>query len=188
MSVAVVRGFPPDRLADVEQVWGPARDGLARTAAAAGSPLENAHWDWRNKVRYYRPGWHCLVAIEFEGDVQGLMAVETRLRRSRLAADRWVVYVDFLEVAPWNRRLATIQEPRFGGVGTLLLGEAVRMSMGPSANGRVGLHSLPLAEGFYAGHCGMTSRGPDPGYHGLVYFEYSEGTAAEWLAHVGLSA
>lgn len=194
VPASVVRGFPHARLGDVERTWGPARDALAAAARAAGYELENGHWDWRNKVRFYRPGHHCLVAVECEGDVQGLMAVQTSLRPSQLSPGHWILYVDFVEAAPWNRRepprrtTPAIQEPRFGGVGTLLIGEAIRLSVGPSANGRVGLHALPSAEGFYANHCGMTRVGPDPDYHDLVYFEYPDGVAAAWLAQVGLSA
>ena len=194
VPVAVTRGLTADRLAGIERSWGPARDALARVAMSTGHALENAHWDWRNKVRHYPPGWHCLVAVECEGETQGLMAVETMLRPSRLDPGRWVVYVDFLEAAPWNRReppdrrLPAVQELRFGGVGTLLIGEAVRMSVGQAANGRIGLHALPDAEEFYAGRCGMTRLGPDPGYHHLVYFEYPEGVAVRWLTDVGLSA
>ena len=145
-------------------------------------------------MNFYPRGWHCLVAIEAEGEVQGLMAVETALRPSVLSRSGWVVYVDFIEAAPWNRRepadrnVSVVQTPRYSGVGTLLLAEAVRMSMGRTANGRVGLHSLPSAEEFYSIRCGMTCLGPDPAYHDLAYFEYPDGVASEWLTAVGFSA
>lgn len=122
------------------------------------------------------------------------MALETKLRPSALDPTNWVVYVDFVEAAPWNRREPpdrnqhTIQSPRFTGVGTLLIAEAIRASMGRGANGRIGLHSLPAAEDFYASRCKMTRLGSDPNYHGLAYFEYPEGVAAPWLTDVGFSA
>lgn len=188
IHAAIIRGFSRDRLAEVEQSWGPARDALAVTAQTAGTDLENRCWNWRNKVQAYPPGWHCFVAVEYDGQVQGLMAVKTQLRSSRLNSERWALYVDFVEAAPWNLRLPAIQEPRFGGVGTLLIGEAVRMSFGRAANGRVGLHALPKAEDFYDARCKMTRIGPDPDYHNLVYFEYPDNVAAEWLTDVGLSA
>lgn len=192
--VVVSRGLPLERISQIERDWSTARASLATTLAAAGFHLDNAHWDWRNKVRHYPPGWHCLVAVEVENEIQGLMAVETKLRPSYLNPSDWVVYVDFIEAAPWNlrepadRRVPAIQLPRFSGVGALLLAEAVRMSMGRTANGRVGLHSLSSAEDFYSVRCGMTSLGPDPSYHDLVYFEYPDSVAARWLTTVGFSA
>lgn len=192
--VVVARGLPLARVAQIERDWNPARSALVDALAATGHHLESAHWDWRNKVRHYPPGWHCFVAVEVDGETQGLMAVETALRPSAFDPARWAVYVDFIEVAPWNRRepsdrdAPAVQTPRFSGVGALLLGEAVRMSMGELANGRVGLHSLPSAEEFYSARCGMTRIGPDSAYHDLVYFEYPEGAASRWLTTMRFSA
>ncbi len=120
------------------------------------------------------------------------MAVENFLRPSQLAPPSWVLYVDYVEVAPWNYRVpqnrgvAAVREPRFRGVGALLLGEAIRMSLGATAGGRVGLHSLPQAEDFYS-HCGMKRIGPDPNYYDLVYFEYPDGVAGAQLTAMRLS-
>lgn len=125
VPVVVARGVSATSLVDVERTWGPARTQLGTDAAATGVPLEHGHWDWGNKVGHYRPGWHCLVAVEAEGEVQGLMAVETLLRPSRLTPGGWVVYVDYVEAAPWNLAVPNVQRPRFAGVGTLLIGEAV---------------------------------------------------------------
>ncbi len=62
------------------------------------------------------------------------------------------------------------------------------MSIGQTAGGRVGLHSLPASEEFYSSRCGMTCIGPDPTYHDLVYFEYPDGVATRWLTTAGFSA
>ena len=51
--------------------------------------------------------------------------------------------------------------------------------------GRVGLHSLPQAEGFYKTRCKMTDFGKDSGYFDLTYFEYTGQQATEWLAAIG---
>ena len=121
------------------------------------------------------------------------MAVENFLHMSQLTPPSWVLYLDYIEIAPWNTRVPldrskpAVREPRFGRVGTLLLGEAIRMSLGAVAGGRVGLHSLRQAEDFYA-RCGMTRIGPDPNYYDLVYFEYADGTAAAQLTALELSA
>lgn len=194
INATITRGFAVDRLTDIEKSWESERTSLAASLQAAGQPIENAHWDWRNKVQFYPPGWHCFAAIECESEVQGLMAVETRLRPSRLNPGQGIAYVDFLEAAPWNRRepvdrsINAVQEPRFGGVGTLLIAEAIRMNLGQTTSGRIGLHSLPDAEDFYSNRCRMVRIGPDDEYHGLVYFEYPDGVVASWLTSVGLSA
>jgi hypothetical protein len=120
------------------------------------------------------------------------MAVENLLRPSQLSPRSWLLYVDYLEVAPWNyripqnRNVAAVREPRFKGVGALLLGEAIRMSVGATAGGHVGLRERMQAEHFYL-HCGMTRIGPDPNYYDLVYFEYADGVAAASLTAMRLS-
>ncbi len=195
-AASLTRGFPIDyaRLDAIEQQWGPARAELAVAMDAAGELLQSQHWRWRNKAAYYPPGWHCLVTIECEGQAQGMMAVETLLRPSILSEGGWVVYVDYVETAPWNYRIPgdrsrpAVRTPRFAGVGTILTAEAVRMSLGRTAAGRVGLHALAQAEEFYVNRCGMTRIGTGYGYENLVYFEYPEGVAADWLTHVRLSA
>jgi hypothetical protein len=177
----------------VERLWAPERARLVEELRAHGETLESAHWDWRNKSRR-QPHWHCLVTIECEGQVQGIMAVENFLRPSTLTPNAWVLYVDFLEVAPWNYRVPQdrsrppVQIPRYSRAGTLLIGEAIRMSLGAAAGGRLGLHGLPQAEDFYVRRCGMTRIGSDPMYHNLVYFEYPDGVAATRLTAMELSA
>jgi len=177
----------------IERVWAPERARLAAELAVQGEALESAHWRWTNKVARL-PNWHCLVTIECEGQVQGIMAVESLLRPSRLSPNSWVLYVDFIESAPWNyrvpqdRRKPAIREARFRRVGTLLIAEAVRMSLGVTAGVRVGLHGLGQAEEFYVRQCGMTSLGPDPNYYELVYFEYPDGVAQQRLTELEVSA
>jgi hypothetical protein len=75
---------------------------------------------------------------------------------------------------------------RLGSVGTVLLGEAIRLSAESGFEGRIGLHSLPQAERFYRTALGMSDLGNDPAYDGLRYFEYNSSTANEWLKRKGL--
>ena len=49
-------------------------------------------------------------------------------------------------------------------------------------HGRIGLHSLPQANGFYADTCGMTDLGADPDYEGLRYFEMTPEDAQAFIA------
>lgn len=124
------------------------------------------------------------------------MAVENLLRpaRSQSSATGWGLYVDFVEVAPWNyrvpqnRNVPAVRLPRYLRVGTLLIAEAVRMSLGATADGCIGLHALDQAAEFYARQCGMTDFGPDPNYYDLRYLEYPPGVAAAMLTRLGVSA
>lgn len=194
VPAVLARGLPatPAYLGALERLWAPERARLAAELQVHGESLESAHWDWRNKAQR-PPNWHTLVSLECEGAVQGIMAVDNFLRRSVLAPPAWVLYLDFIEIAPWNYRVPlerarpVVREPRFTRVGTTFLGEAIRMSLGAAAGGRVGLHSLRQAEDFYA-RCGMTRIGPDPNYYDLVYFEYADGVAAAQLTALELSA
>jgi hypothetical protein len=176
------RDYPPAELDGIEAVWADAREAVATTGLA---PMEHSHWDWRNKAESVEEGHHMLVAVECEGKVQGLMAV-LRFPRLGLLGDEQVVYVDYLESAPWNLKSGATP-PRFLGVGTILIADAVRISLETGLSGRVGLHSLPQAETFYSSRCRMTRVGPDPNYYDLTYFEYTAQQAKDWLAAIGES-
>jgi hypothetical protein len=97
-----------------------------------------------------------------------------------------VLHVDYLESAPWNAAQA-LAVPRFLGVGTVLLAEAVRISGEMGLGGRVGLHALPQAEDFYRSQCRMTEFGKDVDCFDLTYFEFTSQQATDWLAATGES-
>lgn len=181
VAASLIRDFPVDRLVEVEQSWTPARIHLGQRLAAAGEDLESGHWDWRNKMWSTEQGRHRLVAVEVEGEVQGLMAITRSPRSSVLAPVNLLVYVDYIEAAPWNLRYS-VQEARFLGVGTVLIGEAVRLSLELGYGGRAGLHALPQAERFYAERCKMVFTGRDEAYDGLAYFEFPADVATKWLS------
>lgn len=162
IRASIYQGYPAPELEAIEASWAEERE----MAAVRGlAPLEHAHWDWRNKADSVEAGRHMLVAIECDGKVQGLMAV-LRLPRPARLGDGYVVYVDYLEAAPWNLK-SSADSPRFLGVGTVLIAEAVRISVEEGFEGRVGLHSLPQAEAFYD-KCRMTRLGEDPTYYDLA--------------------
>lgn len=107
-------------------------------------------------------------------------------RPARLTPDGLLIYVDYLEVAPWNLRIDGVQVPRYYGVGSVLVAAGAALSLSLGFAGRVGLHALPQAEAFYRERCRMTDLGTDPHYHDLRYFEYTEEQAAAWLAKNGM--
>lgn len=93
-----------------------------------------------------------------------------------------LVYVEYLEAAPWNRR----NIPNWNGlsgVGTVLIAAAIQLSVDEGNRGRIGLHSLPQADAFYRDKCSMTDLGPDSTYnpHPPRYFEMTEAQAKAFI-------
>lgn len=180
----IYREYPSAELEEIESRWAEIRDRVAAQGRATGlASVEHSHWDWRNKIQSVKAGRHMLVAVEYEGEVQGIMAVLQSPQHSRLSGEP-LVYVDYLESAPWNLRLPTVA-PRFMGIGTVLVAEAVHLSLDSGFEGRVGLHSLPQAEAFYKSRCQMTELGQDGQYFDLTYFEFTGQQAIEWLTAIG---
>jgi hypothetical protein len=115
------------------------------------------------------------------------MTVNT-IKRCRLPQqmNKHLVYVEYLEVAPWNRRAVT-NAPRYKGVGTVLMAAAIQLSLDEGNNGRIGLHSLPQADTFYRDVCQMTDLGPDATYpsYPLRYFEMTAEQASAFMQEKG---
>ena len=165
------------QLADWEGEWMPdlfnAIQRLSRAGVERQYWPQSRHWDWRRKVEELQgiladPGF----SIVCNGMTQGMMIVDTAEHRCRIDSQKrqHLVYVKFVENAPWNRP-ELFPTPRYRGVGSILIRAAVALSEESEFRGRIGLHSLPQADGFYANTCGMTDLGTDPDYQGLRYFE-----------------
>jgi hypothetical protein len=177
-----------EELSDAEASWRPVREAAVQRLQGAGlSPVEiaarlqHAHWDWIAKVpRLYLLASKC-IGIRYEENWQGLAMLEAGTRAASLGADRGkpIVYVDYLESAPWNLA-GFVDSPRYGLIGFRLIEFAVRFSINEGFHGRVGLLSLPQAEEFYEEKCGMV-RVPNAGQHGMAWFEFSRKRAAEFL-------
>jgi hypothetical protein len=175
------------QLADWEAEWRPflyerIREMHRRGVERAQWP-QNRHWDWRSKVASVRGLLGCRgICITCQGMTQGLMQLDlTRVARLEAQKGKPLVYVEYLEAAPWNRpELAA--PPRFRGVGSALIAAAIAVSHAAGFKDRVGLHSLPQADGFYRGTCGMADLGPDLEYHGhLRYFEMTPDQADAFI-------
>jgi hypothetical protein len=96
--------------------------------------------------------------------------------KSRDSSPQPIVYVDYVAVAPWNRK--PFQDPqRFRGLGTVMLGAAVALSRNLGYAGRCGLHSLRQSEGFYR-QIGMRDFGLDASKSSLRYFEFDAAGAS----------
>jgi hypothetical protein len=95
--------------------------------------------------------------------------------------DKPLVYVKYLESAPWNVK-AFVPVPKYGAVGTRLLEAAVRLSISEGFGARVGLHALPnpATEQFYQRR-GFIGLGPDAEMEDLPYYEFTAAAAIAFL-------
>jgi hypothetical protein len=173
------------QLVDWQTKWQPALiavlQELARRGVPPGQWPQSWHWDWRQKTARVQG----LLAfrgfsVVAQGETQGLAQVDlTKAAREASQAGKPLVYLNYLEVAPWNRPELG-QQPRLRGVGTALLSAAVALSVEEGFKGRTGLHSLSQADDFYR-RSSMTDLGPDPTYQNLRYFEMTAEQARAFL-------
>jgi len=174
------------QLADWQTQWQPALIKVLQELRGQGVPIaqwpQSWHWDWREKTSKVQgflafPGF----SVVCHGVTQGLMLLDLRrAAREPSQAGKPLVYIDYLEVAPWNRPDLG-QRPRLKGVGTALLTAAVALSEQEGYRGRIGLHSLPQSETFYRERCRMADLGPDDAYQNLRYFEMTAENARSFL-------
>ena len=172
MSADLYDSILPKHLDEHEQHWKP---------MIAARKVQHGHWNWRAKMATLSQTLsYQSFAVECAGKAQGLMIVNT-IKRCRISsqANKHLVYVEYLEAAPWNQGL----HPLYKGVGKVLLAAAIQLSIDEGNQGRVGLHSLPQADTFYKDRCGMTDLGPDASYSNcpLRYFEMTEAQASSYL-------
>ncbi len=175
--------------------WRPVVLEAARALQRGGaSPSEipaHWHWDWGSKVSELRALAFSFWGIEFEGKLQGLMKLDVTTRSGRVPAQKGkpLVYIDYLETAPWNVKFlmkALGQKTKFGAVGTRLVEAAVRKSFEEGFKGRVALHSLPGSERFYLDVCGMTAFERDPSKHDLLWCEFTSEQAKQFIPEVSV--
>lgn len=172
---------------DVESAWSPERLQRLRELRENGVPKSNLpqhiHWNWAVKaVQFSGMLAYRSFGIEAAGQMQGLMMVCLAGKNARLDPDKGkpLVYVDFIETAPWNAKEFT-NSPIYKGVGVRLIQAATRLSIDEGFAGRVGLHSLPQSRPFYTTACEMTALGQDAAYGNLDYFELTAAKAVELL-------
>jgi hypothetical protein len=139
------------------------------------SGQDDEYWNWISKSRRAKllPGDE-LYAIECEGVTQGLLMLDVLKKRCQIESQlrRRLVYISALATAPWNRPILT-NPPVYKGVGGNLVDFAIARSQELGYQGRIGLHALPGALGFYRKLLiGLLDCGPDPEESDhLSYFE-----------------
>ncbi|MCC6422324.1 MAG: GNAT family N-acetyltransferase [Phycisphaerales bacterium] len=183
-------------LFDAEETWAPARVRMLRELTHRYVPQtswpESLHWNWAKKAAGMSParlgalGDIRIFGIHADSAWQGILLAKAAGYYTRLAPNgRELIYVEYLESAPWNWEQPLInQVARYRGVGTKLVGLSVLWSLQLGFQGRVGLHALPQAEDFYRRRCGMTDLGADKNqerYRGMRYFEFSVKQANQFL-------
>ena len=187
VEAVLIDGVTRAEVEAAEGAWRPIVDEkvaqLRRSGASREAWPEHSHWDWRRKheaiegLIAYR-----MFGLECEAQIQGLMLVSTagHVCRIKSQASKDLVYIDFVASAPWNSA-GIVAEPRYALIGSLFVATAIQLSMGEGFKGRIGLHSLPQAERFYAERCRMTDLGRDAKKENLRYFEMTPEQASDFL-------
>lgn len=139
------KGLGEAELIDVEISWGPKRLRALKELRKNGADLadlpQHFHWNWARKaletsgMLAYRA-----FGIKVGRQMQGLMLVELASNVARLDPDKGkaLVYVDYIETAPWNAREFT-DTPTYKGVGVRLIQAAAGCSIDEGFSGRAAL-------------------------------------------------
>ncbi|MBI1333807.1 MAG: hypothetical protein GC165_13115 [Armatimonadetes bacterium] len=168
-------------LVEAESKWVPRLRDVYTEMVALGQIERVYVWQsrWKSKDALLNDPNYLIIGIRASNQVQGLAKLIVKGHASKVDGNLPIVYIDFVESAPWNvkRYMDAIgQNQRFKDTGLELLKAAIRHSVDIGCQGRVGLHSLVESEGFY--RCaGMTEHGKDGNKNGLVYFEFATAEA-----------
>jgi len=183
VDAEILDGLALQDLMLIEKQWRPERSRIhqelkRRTIDRSIWP-QSLHWSWETKAARLTLLETSVFCVVCESLYQGAMLTKAASYSARLPREKSMplLYVDYLEVAPWNWSIPEIgRSGRFRMIGSLLIWKAITHSSSEGFGGRIGLHSLPQAENFYE-KLGMTPLGPDPNKQGLVYFELSSPAA-----------
>jgi hypothetical protein len=118
-------------------------------------------------------------SIVAQGETQGLAQVNlTKASRETSQAGKLLVYLDYLEVAPWNRPEFEAS-PRLRGVGSALVTAAVARS--DEEGFKWPARASFVVPGQRYRKIGMTDLGQDSAYQNLRYFEMTAEQARAFL-------
>lgn len=185
VSAELVDEIADAHLLDWKAKWRPALVDLLKEMHRLGIPRsswpQSWHWEWDAKAADITQLLALRgFAVTCGGETQGLMQVDlNQSGRAAAHAGKPIVYIDYLETAPWNWAELG-RTPRYKGVGMALLAAAIALSVEEGFGGRIGLHSLPQSEDFYRRRR-MLDMGPDPAVQNLRYFEMPADEAAAFL-------
>lgn len=157
---------PRDVEGRLERRIGP--EALARAAAwrelLVRHGEDDADWDWGRCVEE-EGGERLNLALWAQGDLQGLMILEVSgVRLPLLERCGPHLFVEYLNVAPWNRS-RILRPRRLEGCGAVLMDFAFKESRRRGWRGRLALNALPGSLGFYEKQ-GLLDLGPAPDEEG----------------------
>jgi hypothetical protein len=184
LEATIYFGLSGRNLDDIRRQW---KRAFRARLQELGEVDEDRHWRWRVKyeLRQSNELTPCFV-LEVGTSTEGLLYLVIGSHFCRLTEQAGfpLVYVDLVATAPWNRPHPNGIGQRYAGVGRALLAYAVLHSRALGFEGRIGLHSLPGAEAFYA-KMFMTGPMDDP-EKGLRYFETTPANANNLLLAAGV--
>jgi len=188
VPASIYEGFMEHNIEHYEEKWVPVLRDITWRVKVGLKPValrqEDSHWNWRSKLSSMKGKLAFKeYAIECNGLTQGLMLINIGLKYSRIDISKPLVYVEYIQTAPWNR-VKVQGYDSYKLVGSLLLLQAVGESCEEGFNGRIGLHALPKAEAFYR-KIGLQEFGTDTDHQGLAYFELEESTSTTLMKNLG---
>jgi hypothetical protein len=170
----------------VEEQWTPSRQEIRAKLKVSGTGHnewpESLHWDWGRKGLRLALGDaddFRIMAIRRQAIWEAVVVTLCKNHFALLAPDggKPLVYIDYLEVAPWNWTVGKFQTRKFKAIGPVLLRAAAEQSYAKGWAGRLGLHALPQAVSFYLGQ-GLQFVRNDPHKQNLPYYELSAAAAS----------
>lgn len=187
VNAELIETISEKNLADWEAEWVPELQQLLKSLNASGVDRQlwpqSRHWNWRDKaIAINKQLSNQSYSIVCNGITQAMMILDlTRRAQIPTQKNNHLVYIDFLEAAPWNRLELTRKPSGYSGCGSVLIRTAIELSLSEGFKGRIGLHSLPQSNEFYGNRIGMSDLGKDPSYQNLRYFEMTQQQAKLFL-------
>ncbi|EXF55735.1 hypothetical protein J502_3159 [Acinetobacter sp. 1294596] len=141
--------------------------------------FEDEHWDWFGKALHFsqKNGYEWFF-LYIDQKPQGACLIYQP--KDGALNNSPIFYVEFIAVAPWNRKVPYVRERQFKGVGAILLNKILHFCVNNTGlNPGFCLHSLPKAEPFYTSLKMLNV--PSFTKDGLVYFELPRTEAEVFL-------
>lgn len=172
---------PDDVVISAGRIWTKYKNRL-------GMKTDHTHWNWEGKLLHEHKtnSTFRVYVVEYEQSVQGIILLNVGYKHvchlPEQKGER-LVYVQYIEAAPWNIPFLA-KRKQFKYAGTRLLQTAVQFSIEMGYNGRIGLHSLPSAESYYANKVGMRQTQRIAMKDTLNYFELSKYQVDTFLGEI----
>jgi len=185
LPAQIFRTLDQKNFEDFRNRWHPLlkarRAEVSSWESAADLNAQDSHWEWVEKaLEAERMMGRDTFAVECAGETQGLMLVDVGFGRLAVQRGLELVYVELLATAPWNRP-KFVDAPIYKGVGRVLIGTAISLSVELGFNGRIALHSLRQSESWYRTAGGFTDVEFDADKR-MRYFEMTEADAATFVS------